>query len=139
MIAIPRSTRRRCPPDSAPIEHLLGGARVRVEPAEQGERLHHGQLAVEAGGLQDQADPFPPGPVRPPRAGPEDADGPRGRGLEALEYLDRGGLARAIRAEEGRHLASRDREADIVHRGEPAVPFDQVLDLDCGHFLVTHL
>src|SRR6185312_5841012 len=118
------------------VEDLAGPAPARVEPAEQGQRLGDRELGVQTGRLQDQPDPGPPGladPAPGPRVGAEHAYGPGGRRLEALQDLDRGGLARAVRPEQRGDLPGRRGEADVLDRGEAAVALDQILDHDGAH------
>ena len=54
----------------------------------------------------------------------------RGRAVQAEDHPHRGGLARAVRAEEPGHLPGPDREAEVVDRGDGAVALSQSLHLD---------
>ena len=63
---------------------------------------------------------------------PADAHAARGGRLVAGEDAHRGGLARAVGAEEADNLAARDGEADLVHRGEARVALHEPGDFDGG-------
>ena len=83
-----------------------------VERAEVIEQLPHPPATVIAPGLQDDADPGPPRLVGgAPGSTPSTATVAGRRHPEALEDLDRGGLAGAVRAEQHQHLAAADGEA----------------------------
>ena len=99
------------------LEQLAPVGRVRVERGVQLEGLAHLQLLRQLGLLQLHADPL----VQPvsvgPRVEPEDPDLPAITFAQALQALDRGGLARAVRAEDAEDLALIDVERDAVHDG----------------------
>ena len=60
--------------------------------------------------------------------GAEHADLARRTYPEPLEDLDRGGLARAVRPEQGEHLPAARREADPAEHVGLAVPHPQITD-----------
>ena len=69
-------------------------------------------------------------------AQPEDPHLPRGRAAVALEGLDRGGLAGAVRPEHDEHLARGGSQVDAVDSGRcagGAVAHNEVGDLDGWH------
>ena len=95
------SSLRAWPPDSVPILACELGGRT--------------------GGLADDADPCPPGPAFPAPSGvgrifAQDLDGARFSVALAREDFYRGGLARAVRAEEGEDLSRFDVQVDAVDR-----------------------
>src|SRR5829696_611175 len=94
------------------------------------DRLARGELRDQAGLLQDEADAVSPTPIRPLWVDPQHAHLARIPGPIALEDLDRRGLARAIRAQEGEDLARADLEVDPPHRFEAVVGLAQALDAD---------
>ena len=55
----------------------------------------------------------------------------------ALEHLDRGGLARAVGAEQREDLTGLDREAQSVDHGAAVVALGQLEDVDRGGHSVT--
>ena len=60
---------------------------------------------------------------------------PLERGAVALQDLDGGRLARAVRAEQGEYLALFDFEADALDGLELAIRLAQLIDDDRGHDL----
>ena len=102
----------------------------RVEAAEQVDDLGDGQLRVERGRLEADADP------RLERVGlAGDVEAEDGHlaaiGLaQALEDLDRRGLAGAVRAEQAEDLAAGDLEVDARDRLDVAVALGQAPDSD---------
>jgi hypothetical protein len=94
------------------VDHLIHRPRTRVEGGVHGDRLTHGEIPVDTGGLQHDPDAaLQPGPLT---AGihTKNADLTAVPGPVALENLDRGGLARPVRAEQREHLAYADRQVD---------------------------
>src|SRR5204862_4031002 len=83
------------------VDRFLGPAGTRVERGEVPDDLEHGELRTGAGQLEHDADPGPPGPARPGRVLAEHVDRAVIAAPEALQDLDRGGLARAVRPEQG--------------------------------------
>ena len=67
------------------------------------------------------------------RVEPEHADRARVRRPQPADGLDRGGLAGAVRAEDGEDLALLDREGHAVDRRVVAVALDEVGDFDDVH------
>src|SRR5437899_5111569 len=61
---------------------------------------------------------------------PEDASLSRGRVAEALQDLDGGRLARAVRAEQGEHLPPVDVKVDAVDGRDVRIPLHEAADLD---------
>src|SRR5207302_8419787 len=101
-----------------------------VDAAMQVEVLAGGQLVVERGVLEDEAD-APANRSRILRdvdAG--DARLPGGRPQQRAEDADGGRLPRAIRPEEAEDLALVDRKVDAANRFELAVLLDEARDLD---------
>jgi len=81
------------------VDHLVHRPGVRVVTGVHPDRLGHGEVEVNPGGLQDDADPaLQPGPVAA-RILAQDADLAAVPGAVPLENLDGGGLARPVRAE----------------------------------------
>ncbi len=75
--------------------------------------------------LEDHPDPPPPRGVGPRGVDPEDLDYAARAGAVPLKDLDRRGLARAVGAEEGEHLARGDVQIDPAHRVHGAVGLTQ--------------
>jgi hypothetical protein len=94
--------------------------------------LFGGQVLVEARALEDDPD-LPAHSARVVNdVAPVDARPSAGRGERRREDRDRGGLARAVRAEQGEELARLDVERDAVDRVAVGllVSLDEVLDAD---------
>ena len=106
------------------------GARDAVELGGEAEVLCAGQVAVEADGLREVADPPLDGERVTRGVVAADADGPGARLGEAQHHEDAGALARAVGAEESEDLALVDGEVDGVHGGEPAVALGEPAGLD---------
>jgi hypothetical protein len=87
-------------------------------------------LSCSWGLLELHADPL----VQPAAVGlrvePEDLDLPRVAPPQAFQAFHRGGLARAVRAEDAEDLPRLDVEGDPVHHGLPSVPLGQSCHLD---------
>src|SRR6185312_16935415 len=111
-------------------DHLLDVARGGIEARPMGEGLAGGDVAVDAAGLQDDAD-LPPqldrafgGVVA------EHGDLALAARAVALEDLDTGRLACAVRPQQSEDLAALDRDVDAAERLEVAVALAQPADLD---------
>src|SRR5207248_8688363 len=87
------------------LDHLGRHARGGVVPREDAEALAHGQVGVEGGRLQDDADALSPGSVRVLRIGAEYLDLAAVAPPVALEDLDGGRLAGTVGAEQAEDLA----------------------------------
>jgi hypothetical protein len=136
-----------CPPESWPtgrgacrsarrLEQLVGVAPGGVEGAEQAQDLPQGEQLEVRRGLELDADAVLEG-SRWSRtvSSPSTLARPGGRPAEALEDLQRRGLAGAVRAEQREDLAAADLEAEAGDGVEAAtvggrVGADQVVDLD---------
>ena len=103
---------------------------VVVVGGEQLQRLERLHARVEPAFLQHHADARAQLVAVAPRVDAEHAHLAGVGSAVALEDLDRGGLARAVRAEQAEHLAGRDRERDPVDRGRGAVALLERGDLD---------
>ena len=88
------------------------------------------ELRDQPGLLEDEADAVAPGAIRLLRIDAEHAHLAGVAGAVALEDLDRGRLARAVRSDEGEDLAGADLEIDPPHRLEAVVGLAQALDAD---------
>ena len=137
-----KSRRRRWPPDSlrtwvfrtsassTTFEQVAERARVRVVAAPDVDELGYPGLPGEAALLQDHADPL----AEPGRLGrrveAQDADRAAARRPEALQDLQRGGLACAVRAEQAEHFAVADVEVHAAQHLGRAVAHPQVANLD---------
>ena len=112
------------------VEQVAERARVRVVAAPDVDELGYPSLPWEAALLQNHADPL----AEPRRLGrwieAEDADRAAGRRPEALQDLQRGGLARAVRAEQAEHFAVADVEVHAAQHLGRAVAHPQVANLD---------
>ena len=138
-----RSRRRRWPPESSltrsallagqahELDELAGRAPARVVAPVHGEDLRHGQLGLGGGLLQDDADALAQRPLAVLGVVAEHAHLAGAAGAVALEDLGRGGLARAVGAEEAEDLPGGDGEGDVAHRLHVAVGLAQAVDLDC--------
>ena len=111
------------------MDHLIHRPRPGVEGGVHGDRLAHGEVPVDAGGLQHDPDAaLQPGPLT---AGihTKNADLTAVPGPVALENLDRGGLARPVRAEQREHLAYADRQVDPPDSLDARVGLHQATDI----------
>ena len=105
-----------------------------MEPTEGFQILGGGHGRRDAARLEHHADPRPePGGVGD-RVEAEHPHRPAVRGAVALADLDGGRLARAVRPEDGGHLASPRGESEPVDGGHRPVPLHQAGDLDGGGF-----
>ena len=97
---------------------LVAIFRHAVDVVQQVQRLDHGQIPPQAGALAEHhADAPDVLGALPPRHAAVHLHLAAGGHQDAGQDLDRGGLARAVRAEIAHQLARRDIEADAVHRG----------------------
>ena len=138
-----RSRRRRWPPERSltrsallagqahELDELAGRAAARVVAPVHGEDLGHGQLGLGGGLLQDDADALAQRPLAVLGVVAEHAHLAGAARAVALEDLGRGGLARAVGAEEAEDLPGGDGEGDVAHRLHVAVGLAQAVDLDC--------
>src|SRR5262249_19179987 len=102
-----------------------------VEAAEQLEGLEDRHLLLELRFLKLDAQALAQRPIGAP--GPALAEDPHlagVRAVQALEDLDRGGLARTIRAQQAEALTAPDLEIDAVHGDDVGVALDQPAHLD---------
>src|SRR4051794_37809410 len=113
-------------------EHLGRVARVREHPGEVLERLADADAAVDAGLLQDDAQPLAQRPRPASRVEAEDGDLAAAALAVALEDLDRGRLARPVGPQQPVDLAAADLELDPGHGLEVPVGLAQAVDADGG-------
>jgi len=107
--------------DPLPADGVAGGQRGQVGAG--------GAARVERLGLQQRAH-LAERPAQVAVALPADPDLSRVRPVQARDHAHRGGLARAVRAEESGHRAGADIEAQVVHRGRGSVVLDEAACLD---------
>ena len=131
--ASPKSSRRRCPPESFrttrsafssqadDVDHLVDRPRVLVVAAEEREALARGEVLVHRRRLQHDADARAPVARRAGGIGAEHRHGASVAASVALEDLDRRRLAGAVRAEQREDLSLADLEAHASQRLVPAV------------------
>ena len=115
------------------LEDLADGPRRRVEPGEHVQRVADGELGVEAGRLEDEPDPGPPPAVAAVGIDAEHPDGAGGRGDEALEHLQGGGLAGPVGPEHGDQLPVGHVEAHAVDGREVPEVLGEPVDHDGAH------
>jgi hypothetical protein len=112
------------------VDQFICRTWLRVEAPEQVDDLDHGQLRVERRGLETDPDA---GLERVCAARDVKAEDDRlaavGR-AKALEDLDRGRFARAVRPEQAKDLACGDIEIDPIDGARVAVTLDQAADTD---------
>ena len=89
-----------------------------------------GQVAVQRGVLEHQADVAAHGVPLPHHVVPGNPGGPRGGVRQGAQDLDRGGLASAVRAKEAESLPRGHLEVDAAHGVDLAVLLDQLADRD---------
>ncbi len=124
----------RLPGEAPAAEQLAPVGGVRVERGVQLERLAHLQLLGQLGLLQLHADPLVQPVAVGPRVEPQDPDLAAVPFPQALQALDRGGLTRAVRAEDAEDLPLIDTERDSVHHGPGPVTLGEPGHLDdCCH------
>src|SRR5699024_6251674 len=104
----------------------------RVEPAEPGQQTPRRPACMVAPGLEHDARTGAPVFSCADRVRAEDGDFACGARAEAFEYLDRGGLAGTIRAEQADDLSSGDVEVDAIEHVLVTVTHTQVADADRG-------
>ena len=109
----------------------LGRAVPRVVSAEVAQQVADPPLGVVPPGLQHDPEPRPPllAAVLGVRA--EHGHPPRRPRAEPFEYLDRGGLARAVRPEERDDFPGAYLEVDAVQDVRGPVPHPQVANFGC--------
>ena len=139
-----RSSRRRWPPDSDSaraslpvaeadeIDDLAGGTRARVGGAVELDRLADGEVGVDGALLEDDADPLAEGALAQAGVEAEHPDIASVGAAVALEDLDERGLAGAVGAEQGEHLAAAHGEVDAVERLHAVVGLAHAANLDGG-------
>src|SRR5436190_1182414 len=120
-------------PEANQLDHLVDRARLRVVAGEEAQVLRDAQRLVHGRGLEHDADPVAPGTACPRRVDAEHLDLPRIALAVALEDLDGGGLAGAVRAEQAEDLAHLYLEVDPAHRFQRAVRLAQSSDRDSAH------
>ncbi len=86
-------------------DHLVDGSRAPITPAVQRDHLTHGELDLDTGGLQDDADPIAEVPTGLGRVLAEHPCPPGRCSAVALENLDRRRLAGAVLSEQCIDLA----------------------------------
>ena len=112
------------------LEHVIHAAGARVVAAEHPDRLGHGQVRPHRGRLEHDADALPVRALRALGIVPEHPHVAAVAPAVALEDLDGGRLAGAVRPEQAEHLADGDLEVDPAQRLQVAVALAQVSDLD---------
>ena len=100
------------------VDRLGNVARGGVGLRHQLDRLAHCRARVEAGALEDDADPSAELALARGRIGAEDGHVAVAAVAIALEDLDGRGLPRAVRAEQAEDLAAADLEGDAAQRLE---------------------
>ena len=89
-----------------------------------------GQLVVEAGVLEDDAERAPHLVLLALRIVPIDAKGAAGGLQDGGQHLDGGGLSGAIGPEKAEDLPFGNGERNVIHGAEIAEVLDQVLDFN---------
>lgn len=107
-----------------------GGGVRRVVRAKVSQQLPHPPLAVVAPGLQHDAQARTPPLVPASRVGAQDGHVTGRAHPEAFQHLDRGRLARAVRAEQHDDFAPPGREADPLQYVLAAVAHPQIPYID---------
>ena len=102
-------------------EHLVEVARGGVVAGVEAQALADGEVELRRGLLQDDAEAVAPAAAGVARVGAEHLDVAGGGVAEALEHLDGGRLAGAVRAEQGEDLAARHVEVDAADGLDGAV------------------
>ena len=112
------------------IDHFIHWPRMRIKGGVHRDRLAHGQIPINARGVQH--DPDAALQLRPLTAGihSEYADVAVVAGPVALENLDRGGLARTVRAQQREHLAVADRQVDTPDNRRARVGLHQAVNVN---------
>ena len=109
-----------------------------VELAVEAQVLLGGEVDVERRVLEDQADAAADVVPLGAHVVAGDPGAAGGRPGQRAQDLDRGGLARAVGAEEAEGLARLDPEVDAADGLDVAVPLLQAGDLDGGRALINH-
>ena len=115
------------------VDELVGAEAARVPAAVHLQQLADRQLLLDAGGLQDDADPVAQLARRGAGVIPEDRDAPRRRDAVALGDLGDRRLAGPVGPQQAEHLAVGDVEADAADGHHVAVALVDLSYLDCGH------
>src|SRR6201984_1403723 len=89
-----------------------------------------GQVVVQGGVLEHQADIAPHGVALPDHVMTGDPGGTRGRVRQGAQDLDGGGLARPVRAEEAEGLSGGYLEVDAAYGLDLAIPLGHRADRD---------
>ena len=118
------------------VDQLLRRPGLRVEAAEQVDQLDDGQVGIQRGGLELDADALLELDRVAPRVDAEHGDLAAVGLVEALEDLDRRRLAGAVGPEQAEDLAAADLEVDAVDGLDLAVALAQAGDADDGWRLV---
>ena len=103
---------------------------ARIELMEEVEQLGDGELGIERGGLELDADAHLDLALLRRLFEAQDGDVPVVGGAQSLDHLDGGGFAGAVGAEHAEDLARLDGEADAVHGLGLAVALAKVLGDD---------
>ena len=112
------------------LDDLVGRSTSRVVAGVHLDRLAHREERIDPRGLQDDADPAPQLGRTLRRVVPQDRHVPRRAVPIALEDLDGGRLAGAVRPEEGEDLAGVDGQVDPGDGLDVAVRLAEVRDDD---------
>src|SRR5260370_37893474 len=117
----PGAERARLLGEAGQGDGLVDIPRRAVEPGVHGQALPDGQAGLGLRLLQDHAHPVPPGAARRGRVVPQDRNLSLRALPEAFEDLNRRGLTRAVRAEEGEDLPPAHLDIDARDRLVAAV------------------
>ena len=117
------------------LDHLVDRTRVGVVAGIARQDLAHRVVGLDGQLLEHHADARaePALGAVVGRIDAERLDPPAGPLAEALEDLDGGGLAGAVRPEQREHLALLHLEAHVAHSHVLAVGLGEVLHAHCGH------
>ena len=114
------------------VQQLVGVARVRVETPVLRERLARLGAGIDPAALEHQPDPGSERRTALGRVDPENAGRAAVAASIALDDLDGGRLAGAVRSEQRDELARADRQRDAVEDRARAVALDQPVHDDRG-------
>jgi hypothetical protein len=118
------------------VEDLVGAVEGQTGGGGDDPQVVAGAAAgMEAGGLQERAD-VADGIGQLPVGSAVDPGGPGGRGDQAEQRAQGGGLAGPVGAEEPDHGALVDLEAEVVDGGDRSEALGESLDGDDGHGLL---
>src|SRR5271165_2139835 len=117
------------------LEHLTQprperGLRHAVQVGVEAQVLLPGQVVIQGGVLEHQADVAAHGVSFPHHVMTGDPGGTRGRVRQGAQDLDRGGFTRPVRAEEAEGLSGGYLEVDAAYGIDLAVPLGQLADRD---------